>query len=380
MDFEFSEEHKMFRDAIRDFCEKEVGPLVDEAERKEKFPVSLFPKMGKLGYLCPKYPSEYGGGGLGKIGDCLLVEEMARVCVGISAALIVQSGLATASIFFHGTEQQKKKYLIPAITGQTIGAFGLTEANAGSDISAIQSTVTRKGNSYILNGSKMFITNGPIADYVVVAAYTDKSKGARGGISLLILDKDTPGFTQRSLSKVCFHSSETAELAFDNCTVPADNLVGEEGKGFGYVVETLADGRVTHAARSLGLAQAALDASVKYAQERVQFGQPISRFQGTSFKLARMATELEAARWMVYHAAWLLDRSEGCLKEASMAKLFASEMAVKAANEAMQIHGGYAFMMDSPVQRYFRDSRLFTITEGTSEIQQMVIARELGLR
>jgi alkylation response protein AidB-like acyl-CoA dehydrogenase len=380
MDFEFTEEQKMFRDAIRDFAQKDIAPLVDEAEEKERFPGSLFPKMGQLGYLCPKYPPEYGGGGLGKVGDCLLVEEVARICVGISAALIIQSGLATAALFTHGHEEQKRKYLIPAIAGQTIGAFGLTEANAGSDVAAIQSTATKNGSGYTLNGSKMFITNGPIADYTIVAAYTDKSKGTRGGISLFIVDKDTPGFTFRPLVKVCFRSSETAELSFDNCPIPSENLIGEEGKGFPYIMETLADGRISHAARSLGLAQAALEASLKYSQERVQFGQPIAKFQATSFKLARMATELEAARWMVYRAAWLLDKGDNCLKEASMAKLFASEMAVRAANEAMQIHGGYAFTMDSPVQRYFRDSRLFTITEGTSEIQQLVIAREIGLR
>ncbi|MBM2831126.1 MAG: acyl-CoA dehydrogenase [Dehalococcoidia bacterium] len=380
MDFEFNEEQKMFREAIRDFAEKDIAPLVNDAEEKERFPAHLFPHMGQLGYLCPKYPAELGGGGLGKMGDCILVEEVARVCVGISAALIIQSGLATAAMFAHGREEQKKKYLMPAITGKKIGAFGLTEANAGSDVAAIQTTATKSGKGYTLNGSKMFITNGPIADYVVVAAYTDKSKGAKGGISLFILDKETPGYTFRPMVKVCFRSSETAELSFDNCTVPAENLIGEEGRGFPYIVETLADGRISHAARSLGLAQAALEASLKYSQERVQFGQPIAKFQATSFKLARMAMELEAARWLVYHAAWLIDRGESCLKEASMAKLFASEMAVKAANEAMQIHGGYAFMMDSAIQRYFRDSRLFTITEGTSEIQQMVIAREIGLR
>jgi alkylation response protein AidB-like acyl-CoA dehydrogenase len=380
MDFELSEAHKMLKEAIRNFAEKEIAPLVEEAEAEESFPVKLFPQMGKLGYLCVRYPPEYGGAGLGKIGDCITIEEIARICAGISAGIMVQSGIATSSIFAHGTEEQKQRFLVPAIAGEKIAAFGLTEPNAGSDAAALETRATKNGDGYVLNGTKMFITNGPIADFVTIAAYTDKSKGARGGVSLFILEKGTPGFSARRLKKMCFHSSETGELTLDNCPVPKENLIGEEGKGFTYIVEALAGGRISHSARSIGAAQAAFEASLKYAQERVQFGQPIGKFQAISFKLARMAMELEAARWLMYRAAWLYDQGAPCLKEAAMTKLFASEVATRVTGEALQIHGGYGFMADSPVQRFFRDSRLFTITEGTSEIQQLVIAREIGLR
>lgn len=380
MDFEFTEEQKMFRDAFRDFVQKEIAPLVEDAEKKEKFPRQILKKMADLGYLGVDYPPEYGGAGLGKIGASICIEEIARVCVGFSAAVIIDTENSVISIFNHGTEEQKQKYLVPVLKGEKLGAFGLTEPNAGSDVAGIQTRAVRDGDNYVINGMKMWITNAPVCDFLLVAAYTDKSKGAKGGISLFIMDADTPGYSCRSLEKVCFRSSETGELAFQDCRVPKENLVGQEGKGFSYLVEALAGGRVVHAARSVGLAEGAFEASMKYAQERVAFGQPIFKNQAIAFKLARMATNIEAARWMSYRAAWLMDQGKESLKEASMAKLFASEMAVEVANEAMQIHGGVAFGMESPIQRYFRDSRLFTVTEGTSEIQQLVISREIGLR
>ncbi|MDP2952259.1 MAG: acyl-CoA dehydrogenase family protein [Chloroflexota bacterium] len=380
MDFELTQEQRMFQDAVRKFAQKEIAPLVDEAEEKERFPLQLFPMMGDLGYLCVGYPRKYGAAEMGKLSECLMVEEVARVCGGISSAIMVHSGIGSSLICDHGSEELKQKFLVPAIQGKKIGAFGLTEPNAGSDAAAIQTTAKKDGDEYVINGTKTFITNGPICDYVLVAAYTDRSKGPRAGVSVFVVEKGTPGFTMaRHLSKVGNRSGETGELAFQDCRVPATRLIGEEGKGFPYLMGSLAAGRISHAGRSVGISQAAYDASVKYAQERVQFGQPIGKFQAIAFKVANMATELEAARWLSYRAAWLYDQKRPCMKEASMCKLFASEVAIKATNEAMQIHAGYGYMMESPVQRYFRDARLYTITEGTSEIQLQVIARDIGL-
>jgi butyryl-CoA dehydrogenase len=380
MDFELSEEHKMFQEAICTFAAKEIAPLVDEAEKTATFPLQLFPQMGKLGYLCVRYPAKYGGAEMGKIGDCISVEEVAYHSVGICAGIMVQSGIGTTAVYTRGNEEQKKKYLVPAIKGDKIAAFGLTEPNAGSDAASIQTTAAKKNGKYVLNGTKIFITNGNICDFVLAAAYTDKSKGARGGVSLFIVEKGTPGFNRAKLHKFCGRSGETGELTFEDCAVPEENLIGEEGKGFPYVMESLMGGRISHASRSLGLARAAFDAALKYAQERVQFGQPIAKFQTNTFKLARMALDIEAARWLIFHAAWLYDQNKPHTKEAAMAKLFASECSVRVTTEAMQIHGGYGLVEESVVQRYFRDSRMSTITEGTSEIQQLVISREIGLR
>lgn len=380
MDFEFSEEQKMFQQAIHDFAQKEIAPLVEESEKTSTFPIQLFPKMGELGYLCPRYPPEYGGAGIGKMGDCISVEEVSYVNVGIAAGIMVQGGIGTSAIYNRGNEAQKQKYLVPAIKGQKIAAFGLTEPNAGSDAASIQTTATRKNGKYILNGTKIFITNGNISDFVCVAAYTDKSKGAGRGVSLFIIEKGTPGFHRSKLHKFCSHPGETAELTFEDCTVTEENLIGEEGKGFPYILEVLYGGRISHAARSLGLSRSAYDAALKYAQDRVQFGQPIIKFQVNAFKLARMAMDIEAARWLIYYAAWLYDQNKPHIKEAAMAKLFASEVATRVTTEALQIHGGYGLMEESVAQRYFRDARLATITEGTSEIQQLVIARQLGIQ
>ena len=379
MNFELNEEQRMFKDAIRNFAEKEIAPLVNEAEEKETFPVQLFPKMGAMGYLCVGYPPEYGGGNMGKIGECIAMEELGRICLGIASGIMVQSGIATSAIYRHGNEEQRQKYLVPAIKGQKIGAFALTEPNAGSDASAIETSATKNGNGYIINGTKIFITNGPIADFVLTAAYTDKAKGARGGVSLFIVEKETAGFSVSKMHKFCMRASSTGELTYDSVAVSQEDLVGEEGRGFPYLMEALTAGRITHGARSLGLAAAAYDASLQYAQNRRQFGRPIGNFQAIAFKLARMALDLEAARWLVYRAAWLHDQGVRCVKEAAMAKLFASEMAQRVTGEAMQIHGGYGFTTDSPIQRYYRDARLGTTVEGTSEIQQVVISREIGV-
>ncbi len=379
MDFELTEAQKMFQEAIREFAQKEVAPLVDQAEKTSSFPLQLFPKMGELGYLCARYPEKYGGSGLGKIGDCICVEEIAYHSVGVAAGIMVQSGIGTGAIYNRGTEEQKQKFLVPAIKGQKIAAFGLTEPNAGSDAASIQTTAVKKNGKWVLNGTKMFITNGTFCDYVVTAAVTDKTKGTRG-ISLFIVEKDSPGFSRSKIHKFCARSGEVAELVFEDCTIPAENIIGEEGNGFRYVMETLTGGRISHAARSLGLARAAFDAALKYSQERVQFGQPIAKFQFNSFKLAQMAMEIEAARWLIFYAAWLYDANKPHIKEAAMAKLFASQVAERVTTEALQIHGGYGLTEESVAQRYFRDSRMGTITEGTSEIQLLVISREIGIR
>jgi len=379
MDFEFSEEQKMFREAIRRFARNELAPLVDDAEKNERYPVQLFPRMGELGYVCICHPAEYGGAGMSKVDECIEWEELSQVSSAIAGGLMVQSGIATCALLDHGSEAMKKKYLPPTIKGEKIISFGLTEANAGSDVVAMETTARKDGNKYIINGSKIYITNGTICDFVTLAAYTDKSKGHRG-ISLFLMEKDTPGFTCSKMHKFCIRSSDTAEFAFDNCAVPEENLIGEEGRGFYYLMESLDAGRITHASSRVGAAQATFEVALDYAQQRVQFGRPIATFQTNAFKLARMALEIEAARWMTYHAAWLYDQRKPCIKEASMAKLFASEVYQHIAIEAMHIHGGAAVLEDSAIHRHYRDSYISRITEGTSEIQELVIARQIGIR
>jgi len=379
MDFELTEEQKMFQESLRRFAEKEIVPLVDEAEEKERFPVQLYPRMGDLGYLCVGYPPEYGGAGMGKMGECIVAEELSRVALGICASIMVPSGIATAAIAYHGTEAQRERYLVPSVKGHKVAAFALTEPNAGSDAAAIETRAVKGDDGYTINGQKIFITNGPIADFVVTAAYTDKSKGPGKGVSLLIVEKGTPGLTATKMHKTCVRSSDTAELQYDNVKVPRENIIGEEGSGFKYLMESLAGGRITIGAGRLGLGGVAYEAALSYAKERKQFGQAIGRFQSIAFMLADMALQIQAARWLVYHAAWLYDSGKKCLKEASMAKLYATEMGVRVTGCAMQIHGGYSFTSDSPVQRYNRDAQVGTVVEGTSEIQRLVISREIGV-
>jgi alkylation response protein AidB-like acyl-CoA dehydrogenase len=375
MDVILAEHHVMFQRAMREFAEKEIRPLVEEAEETETFPVQLVSKMGKLGYLCPSYPEEYGGGGLGKIGDCIMAEEICRVCVGIGTGIIAQGGLATFPLFAHGTKKQKEQYLLPAIKGERIGSFGLTEANAGSDAGAIETTARREDGYYILNGSKIYITNSPVCDYVLVAAVIESSKG----ISTFIVDRNTLGFSVTPMKKLGVHSAATGELTFQDCRVPAENLVGEEGKGYKYMLEALNGARISHAARSLGTAQAVFELSAEYAKQRIQFGQPIGRNQSIAFRIANMATQIEAARSFVYRIADAYDRGNQCRTESSMVKLYCAEVAVRAAEDAMRIFAGAGFMKETPVQRFFRDAILGITVEGTAEIQQLVIARNLGL-
>jgi len=380
IDFELTEENRIFRRAIRDFAQKEIAPLVDEAEETHTFPRQLFLKMGEQGCLCPRYPVELGGGGGEKITECIMVEELNRVNAGIAAALMAQSGLATQPIYRYGSDKQKQKFLIPAIKGEKIGAFGLTEPNVGSDAASIQSRAVRNGDNYVFNGTKMFITNGPIYGYVIVAAYTDPTK--RGvGINLFIVEKGIPGFTvSRKLDKVGNRSAETGELVFEDCTVPVTNMIGEkEGGGFDQLADTLISGRITYGARCTGTAQAAYDLTVQYAKERGQFGKPIVKFQNTRFKLAEMATHIDIMRSYTYRVARMYDQGEKVRKEAAMVKLFTAEIVQKILAYSMQIHGGYGYMMEYPIQRFWRDGRLYTVTEGTSEIQRLIIAKELGL-
>ena len=379
MNFDFTEEHKVSKSAIRYFAEKEIAPLVEKAEEEEEFPLELFPKMGKLGYLGMRYPEKYGGAGADRITECICMEEIGKVCIGIASGILVQSGLGTSSIYDYGTEEQKQIYLVPAIKGQKICAFALTEPDAGSDVRSIRTTAIKKDNGYLINGTKTFITNGPIADYVVVLAYTDIERGIKG-MSLFIVNKGTPGFNcERKISKMGFRSAPVGELVFQDCFVPKENVIGEENKGFENAIDTLTQSRMLHAARSLGLARAAFDAAAKYAKQRVQFGRPIVKFQAIRFMLAEMAMEIDAAELLVYRAAWLNDQERNCVKEAAMAKLFAGEMVVRVTNKALQIHGGYGYTRDLPIERYYRDAKLCTISEGTSEIQHMIIARELRL-
>jgi alkylation response protein AidB-like acyl-CoA dehydrogenase len=379
MDFELTEEHRIFQKSIREFAEKEIAPLVDEAEETNVFPKQLFKKMGALGFLCPRYPVELGGGGGDKITECIMAEELNKINAGIAASLMVQGGLSTQPIYRFGSEEQKQRFLVPAIKGEKIAAFALTEPDSGSDAASIRARAVRDGDEYIINGTKIFITNGPICDYVIVAAYTDPTKRGEG-INLFIVEKGSPGFSvSRKLDKVGNRSIETGELVFENCRVPAKNMIGEkEGGGFHMIDDTLISGRITYGGRCTGTAQAAYDLTVKYARERVQFGKPIITFQATRFKLAEMAMNIDIMRSYTYRVAWMYDQGKNVRKESSMVKLFTAETLQKILSDSMQIHGGYGYMMEFPIQRYWRDGRLFTITEGTSEIQRLIIARESG--
>lgn len=378
MRFEFSEEQEMFRKSVRDFARTEIAPVVAKAEREETFPVHLFRQMGQLGYLCVNYPVEHGAAGLGTIEQSIELEEVSKVSHGICSSIMSHCGIATSMLRDHGSQAQIDRYLKPAIQGMKIGSFGLSEANAGSDVSAIETTARKKDKEYVLNGSKMYITNGAICDFSLVAAYTDRSKRHRG-ISVFLVDKGAPGLARNKLRKFCVRSSDTAEFVLADCRIPEDNLIGEEGRGFQYLMETLDEGRILHAACRLGAAEAAMDMSLEYAKQRVQFGRPIASNQAIAFKLARMAVEIEAAKWLLYRTAWLYDAKRPCAKEASMSKLLTSEVYQRVAIEAVQIHGGAAALEESEANRHYRDSFLGKVTEGTSEIQELVIARQLGI-
>ena len=378
MDFTFTEEQKHLRKSVREFAEGEIGPHVMEWDEASHFPLELLPKLAEMGLLGVIFPEEYGGAGLGYVEYVIVIEELSRVDGSVGLFVAAHNSLCSNHIYKFGSEEQKRKYLVPLAQGKKLGAWSLTEPEAGSDAGGTRSTAIRKDAHWVLNGAKTFTTNGHYADTCVAMAVTDKAKGSHG-ISAFILEKGMPGFRPgKKENKLGMRASDTSEVIFTDCKVPAENLLGPEGEGFTGSLKILDGGRISIAALGLGMAQGALDAAVRYAKQRKQFGQAISEFQAIQFKLADMATEVEAARLLVYQAAWLADQNNARFtRESSMAKLFASEVAVRVANECVQIHGGYGFIKDYPAEKYYRDVKLCTIGEGTSEIQKLVIARQL---
>jgi alkylation response protein AidB-like acyl-CoA dehydrogenase len=374
---ELTEDQIFIKNTIREFAENKIKPVVMEYDEAQKFPTELLKELGELGFLGILFPEEYGGAGLGYVEFEIIIEELARIDPSIALSVAAHNGLCTNQIFSFSNEEQKKKYVPDLATGKKIGAWGLTEPFSGSDAAALRTVAEKVGDHYILNGSKSLITHGKYGETAVVMAITDKDKKQKG-ISAFILEKGMPGFSAgKKENKLGMRSSETSQLIFENCKVPAVNLIGEEGMGFVQAMQILEGGRISIASLSVGLAQGCLDESIKYAKEREQFGKPLSAFQATQFKLANMKTDIDAARMLTLRAAYMKDKGLPNKKEAAIAKLFASEIAEKAASEAVQIHGGYGFMKDYPVEKFYRDVKLLTIGEGTSEIQRIVIARDL---
>jgi len=377
VDWALTEEQQMTQRMVRDFAENEIRPVAQEMDASGEFPWEIIRKMGSLGLMGLPIPEEYGGSGADTLTYAMAVEEISRVSgsLGITLASHVSLGLDLIDHF--GTEEQKRKYLPPLARGQGLAAFGLTEPEAGSDAGAVKTTAVLDGDQWVINGQKVFITSGSIADMVVVAAVTDKSAGTKG-ISNFIVEKDTPGFRPgRDEEKMGLRASVTSQLFFEDCRVPKDNLLGQRGEGYKQFLITLDGGRISIGAMAVGLAQGAFEAAVEYSKQRVQFGQPIAKFQAIQWMIADMATEIDAARMMVYRAAWLKDHGVRYTKEAAMAKLYASEAAERACFKAIQIHGGYGYVREYDVERIYRDNRLTTIGEGTSEIQRLVIARQI---
>jgi alkylation response protein AidB-like acyl-CoA dehydrogenase len=381
LDFDLTEEQKLLQKTVRDFAEGELGPHSREWDEKQEFPRRVFTQLGQLGLMGVCWPAEYGGAGMSTLEWAIVMEELARVDAGVALSLAAHHSLCSGHIFLAGSEEQKKKYLVPLAQGDKVGCWGLTESSAGSDAGGTRTAAVRDGSGWVLNGSKTFITNGRVADTAVVMAVTDRSRGKKG-ISAFIVERGTKGFRSgKKEDKLGVRSSDTSELVFEDCRVSADNLLGQEGMGFVDTLRILDRGRIGIAAFSLGIAQASLEASMRYAKERKQFGHMIADFQAIQFKIAEMATKVAASRLLVQRAAELRDRGREHTAESSMAKLFAGEVAVEVALEAIQIHGGYGYVKEYNVERYLRDSKLGTIGEGTSEVQKLVIARELlGLR
>ena len=378
MDFTFSDEQKHLRKSVREFAEGEIAPHVLEWDEASHFPQELLPKLAEMGLLGVIFPEEYGGAGLGYLEYATVVEELSRVDGAIGLTVAAHNSLCSNHIYKFGNEEQKRKYLVPLAQGKKLGAWSLTEPEAGSDAGGTRTTAVRDGKHWVLNGAKTFTTNGRFADTCVAMAVTDKRKESHG-ISAFILEKGMAGFRPgKKENKLGMRASDTSEVIFSDCCVLEENLLGAEGEGFISSLKILDGGRISIAALALGMAQGALEAATRYAKQRKQFGKTISEFQAIQFKLADMATEVEAARLLVYQAAWLADRKDARFtRESSMAKLFASEVAVRVANECVQIHGGYGFIKDYPAEKFYRDVKLCTIGEGTSEIQRLVIARQL---
>jgi len=374
---QLTEDQLAIKNTIREFAVNKIKPTLMEYDEEQKFPREILSELGELGFLGILFPEEYGGSGLGYVEFEIIIEEISRIDPSLGLSVAAHNGLCTNHIFSFANEQLKKKYVPDLASGKKIGAWGLTEAFSGSDAAALKTVAEKDGNHYILNGSKNFITHGANGETAVVMAITNKEAGKKG-ISAFIVEKGTPGFSAgKKENKLGMRSSETSQLIFENCKVPAENLIGEEGMGFIQSMKILEGGRISIASLSVGLAQGCLDESIKYSNEREQFGKPLSAFQATQFKLADMQTNIEAARMLTLRAAYMKDKGIPNTKEAAMAKLFASEIAEKAASEAVQIFGGYGFVKDYPVEKFYRDVKLLTIGEGTSEIQRIVIARDL---
>lgn len=376
MDFALKEEHRLLQKTLREFALKELKPGVAQRDKEAQFPISLIQKMAQIGLMGVVFPHEYGGAGLDYIGYVIAIEEIARIDASAAITILAHT-LCANHIFMFGTEAQKNKYLPPLAKGEKIGAWGLTEPGAGSDVASMRTTAVSDEKGWTLQGEKAFTTNGSFAEIMVVMAYTDKSKGAKG-ISAFIVEGNTPGLTRsKKLDKLGFKASDTSGLILEDLKIPKGQILGEVNTGFVQTMGVLDAGRIGISAMALGIGRACLEESISYAKERQQFGKSIADFQAIQWMLSDMATELDAARLMVYHAAQLKDEGKRCTKEASMTKLFSSEMVMKAATKAVQIHGGYGYTHDYPVERYFRDAKLCEIGEGTSEVQRMVIAREV---
>jgi alkylation response protein AidB-like acyl-CoA dehydrogenase len=377
MDFLLSEEQKSLQEAIRNFSQKEIAPLVKEFDEKGEWPAVLTKKLAELGLLGIIIPPEFSGCGYTYVDYVIILEEISKVDPSVGLVVAAHNSLCSNHINLFGTAEQKKKYLTRLAEGQTLGAWGLTEAGAGSDAAALKTRAEKKGDGWVLNGSKLFITNGSIAEICVVMAVTDPTKG-RKGISAFILEKGTPGFRPgKKEDKLGIRAADTSELVFEDVKIPAENLLGKENEGYRAAMAILDGGRVSIAGFSLGIAAGSLEASLRYAKERVQFDQPISNFQAIQWMLADGFTELEAARLLTYRAAFLEDQGKKIPKESAMAKLYASELAVRTSSNAVQILGGYGFTKDYPVEKFYRDSKLATIGEGTSEIQRWIIAQKV---
>jgi alkylation response protein AidB-like acyl-CoA dehydrogenase len=378
MDFELTEEQQMIRETVRDFAENEIMPIAAEVDQEGEFPAENFRRMAELGLLGLPWPEEYGGAGGDTVSYAIAAEEISRACGSHGLSYAAHISLGSAPIFLFGTEEQKRKFLTPLARGDAIGALGLTEPEAGSDAGSTKTTAVLDGNEWVLNGAKSLITNGPIAQIMIVIAKTDPSAGGSHGISSFILETDAPGFSVGKLEdKMGLKGSPTSQLFFEDCRIPKENILGKEGEGFRQILEVLDGGRISIGAMALGLGQAALEAAITYANERQQFGRPLARFQAIQWMIADAATQLEAARLLVLKAACLEDEGKRFTKEAAMGKLFASEAAELACFNAVQIHAGYGYTKDYPVERFYRDNRLTQIGEGTSEIQRLVIARQV---
>ncbi|HMY71950.1 MAG TPA: acyl-CoA dehydrogenase [Blastocatellia bacterium] len=377
MQFDLTEEQLQVKRMVREFAEAEIKPHVMEWDEAQKFPRELFTKMGELGLAGVIVPEEYGGAGMGYVEYATVIEEIARVCGSVGLSVAAHNSLCTNHILQYASEEMKRKYVPGLAKGEKLGAWGLTEPSSGSDASGMKTTAVRRNGGWVLNGSKNFITHGISADVCVALAITNREMRSRG-ISAFIVERGAPGFIGgKKENKLGMRASETASIIFEDCWVPDSNLLGEQGRGFVNSMQILDGGRISIAALALGIAQGAYESALKYAQERKQFGQPIFDFQGIQFKLADMATQIDAARLLVMRAAWLKDNKRPTTKESAMAKVYASEIAVKVSEEAIQIHGGYGYTKDYPPEKFWRDSKLCTIGEGTSEVQRLVIARQL---